>query len=456
VGKTLAEWIVEGEPSEDVHEFNVRRFGPHFAEKHAVAERAREVYKYYYFIRYPNDENEWGRGLRQSALYEHLKKFGAVFGEKAGWERVNYFDPGRPWRRAGADQRSVGWSRMPYFSLVGEEHQAARERVALFDMSSFNKIDVCGPGALALLDHLADNNIDKPIGSLTYTQFLNSRGGIEADLTIARLADDHFRVTSGTAFGASDMGWMLRHAPRDGSVEIRDVTMDHTCLGLWGPKARHVLQKVTRDDVSTAAFPYLSARHIDVEGVRVLAARVSYVGELGWELYFPAEQAVKLWGLLLAAGEEFGIRPAGYKALDTLRLEKGYRYWSGDMTPAETPYEAGLGFCVKLNNRDFIGREALLKAKAKGPRRKLCLVTFDGADHILYGGEAVYADGQVVGRIRGAGYGYTLGKTIGYTYLPMELAKVGLLVKVDVLGEYVTATVAPNLIYDPEGRKIRA
>ena len=467
VGRTMAEWIVEGEPSEDVHEFNVRRFGPHFADRQFCAERAREIYKYYYFIRYPNDENEWGRGMRKSALYDHLKTFGAVFGEKHGWERVNYFDPEQPGRQAGADQHPVGWNRMPYFDRVGEEHAAARERVALFDMSSFNKIDVRGPGALALLNRLADNDIDKPVGSLTYTQFLNTRGGIEADLTIARLADDHFRVTTGTAFGASDMGWIVMHLPgveAEGRppVQVRDVTMDYTCLGLWGPQARAVLQKVTPDDVSNEAFPYMSARHIDIVGaihespVQTLAARVSYVGELGWELYFPAAHAVKLWDALLAAGAGFGIRPAGYKALDTLRLEKGYRAWSSDMTPAETPYEAGLGFCVRLNKGDFIGREALAQAKGKPLTRKLCVVTFDGADPILYGGEAVYSNGQVVGRIRGAGYGYTVGKTIGYTYLPVELAAPGTAVQIDVLGEYVSAVVENDPLYDPEGKKIRA
>ncbi|MBI2976460.1 MAG: FAD-dependent oxidoreductase [Chloroflexi bacterium] len=415
VGRTLAEWVVEGEPSEDVHEFNVRRFGPHFADRQFCAERAREIYKHYYFIRYPNDENEWGRGMRKSALYDRLKALGAVFGEKHGWERVNYFDPGQPGRQAGADQRPVGWNRMPYFDRMGEEHAAARERVALFDMSSFNKIDVRGPGAPALLNRLADNDIDKPVGSLTYTQFLNTRGGIEADLTIARLADDHFRVTTGTAFGASDMGWMVMHLPGAGAdsrppVQVRDVTMDYTCLGLWGPQARAVLQKVTPDDVSNEAFPYMTARHIGIVGaiqakvgaihespvpaihespVQTLAARVSYVGELGWELYFPVAHAVKVWDALLTAGAEFGIRPAGYKALDTLRLEKGYRAWSSDMTPAETPYEAGLGFCVRLNKGDFIGREALAKAKGKPLTRKLCVVTFDGADPNLYGGEAV-------------------------------------------------------------------
>ena len=462
VGKTIAEWVVNGEPSEDVHEFNVRRFGPHFANRQAVAERGREIYKYYYFIRYPNDENEWGRGLRKSALYGRLKNFGAVFGEKNGWERVNYFEAGKPSRQAGADQRPLGWSRMPYFDLIGEEHKAARERVALFDMSSFNKIDVRGPGALALLNGLADNQIDRPIGSLTYTQFLNPRGGIESDLTIARLADAWFRVTTGTAFGASDMGWIIMHLPGDGSVAVRDVTMDYTCLGLWGPQARRVLQKVTRDEVSNEAFPYLSTRHIDIVGairespLQTLAARVSYAGELGWELYFPVEHAAKVWDLLLAAGAEFSIRPAGYKALDTLRLEKGYRAWSGDMTPAETPYEAGLGFCVKLNKGDFIGREALLKAKENGLKRKLCLATFDGADHILYGGEAVYRDGKVVGRIRGAGYGYTVGKTIGYTYLPIELAGVGTVVQVDVLGDYISAVVSPDPLFDPEGSRLRA
>jgi 4-methylaminobutanoate oxidase (formaldehyde-forming) len=456
-GRIIAEWMVGGEPSIDVAEMNVRRFGPHFADKRFVAERAREVYKYYYLLRYPNDENEWGRPMRMSPLVPRLQELGAVFGEKNGWERVNYFEPGKPSRRAGAEYRT--FDRPNYFELVGDEHQAARERVALFDMSSFNKIDVRGPGAFALLQYLADNDINKPIGSMAYTQFLNARGGIESDLTITRLGENYFRVTTGTAYGAQDMGWMQLNLEvledLQGLVEMHDVTMDYACLGLWGPCARKVLAQVTRADVSNEKFPYMTAQRIEINGMPILAQRVSYVGELGWELYMANAGAIQVWDALMDAGKSFGIRPAGYKALETLRLEKSYRYWGADITPAENPYEAGLGFCVKLSKGDFFGREALLKIKARGLTRKLCAIIIDPNCAVL-GGEAVYADGRVVGRVRSGGYGYTRGTNIGYTYLPLELAQLGTPLGVDVLGERVAAQVSADPLYDPKGEKLRA
>ncbi|MFQ5793866.1 MAG: FAD-dependent oxidoreductase [Candidatus Bipolaricaulia bacterium] len=456
VGKIMAEWIVEGEPSLDVHEVNVRRFGRHYADKHYATERAREVYKYYYFLRYPEDENEWGRPLRTSPLYPHLRELGAVFGEKNGWERVNYFEPGRSWRRAGADQRAWGWGRPPYFQQIGEEHRAVRARVGLLDMTSFGKIDVRGPGALALLQRLADNNIDKPAGSLTYTQFLNARGGIESDLTISRLAEDHFRAITGTAFLANDLGWIKTHMPGDGSVTVRDVTDDLACLSLWGPYARDVLQTVTTRDVSNETFPYMSTQAIDVAGVPVWAQRVSYAGELGWELYTPPDQAVGVWDALMDAGEPFGIQPVGYKALESLRLEKGYRFWGADMTPDENPYEAGLGFCVKLKKGEFIGREALLEIKDQGIKRKLCALTLDDDVCMIYGGESVYSHGRVVSYVRSGGYGYTVGKNIAYAYLPLELAEVGTTVKVESFDEHISAQVVAEPLYDPQGTRLRS
>lgn len=458
VGKIMAEWIIEGEPSIDVHEMNVRRFGPHYADPHYRAERAREVYKYYYFLHYPEDESEWGRPLRLSALNPRLQELGAVFGEKNGWERANYFEPGQPGRRAGAEQRAWGWGPPPYFEQVGAECQAVRERVGLLDMTSFGKIEACGPGALALLQRLADNNIDKPVGSLTYTQFLNERGGIESDLTVARFGTEQFRVITGTAFAANDLGWIKMHLPDDGSIEVRDVTGEWACLSLWGPRARDVLQAVTASDVSNQAFPYMTAQTIDLNGLDVWAQRISYAGELGWELYIAPEQAVQVWDTLMAAGQEFGIQPVGYKALESLRLEKGYRYWSADITPAENPYEAGLGFCVRLTDQkgDFIGREALLKIKQAGLTRRLCTLTLGGTPGLIYGGEAVVANGQVVGRIRSGGYGYTVGKNIGLAYLPLALAGVGTEVEIEVFGRRVRAAVASDTLHDPQHGRLRA
>ncbi|MBV7331821.1 FAD-dependent oxidoreductase [Chloroflexi bacterium TSY] len=456
VGKIMAEWIIEGEPSIDVHEMNVRRFGAHYADLHYVAEKAREIYKHYYYLHYPDDEPEWARPRRLSALYPRLQELGAVFGEKNGWERANYFVSGQPWRQAGADQKEWGWGQPPYFEQVGIEHQAVRERVGLLDMSSFGKIDVRGPGALALLQYLADNNIDKPVGSLTYTQFLNERGGIESDLTIVRIADEHFRVITGTAFAARDMGWIKMHVPSDGSVEIQDVTDELSCMSLWGPHARDVLQAVSSSDVSNEACPYMSARTLDIQGISVWAQRVSYAGELGWEFYIAPEQATAVWDTLMEAGQAFGIQPVGYKALESLRLEKGYRYWSGDITPTENPYEAGLGFAVKLNKGNFIGRDALLKIKDEGIAHRLCTLTFGGEPGVIYGGEAVYSNGQVVGRVRSGGYGYTIGKNIGLSYLPIELAELDTAVEIDVFGERIPAEVAPDTLYDPKNQRLRA
>ncbi len=474
IGQIISEWIVNGEPPYDVSELNVRRFGPIYKDRSIATARAREAYKFYYVLRYPHDENETVRGLRLSPLHSRLEALGAAFGEKNGWERVNYFDPGQPSRRMGAEQGQWGWGRPPYFKQVGEEHKAARERAALFDMTSFGKIDVRGPGALALMQRLTDSEADKPVGSVIYTQFLNPRGGIESDLTLTRLADDHFRVVTGSNFVPGDLGWIQMHvgasvgaiheyvgaiheyvgAIHELPVQVREVTDDFATIGLWGPRARDVLQAATKDDVSNAALPYMTARTIHIAGAEVLAQRVTYVGELGWEMYTARDQAGPVWDALMSAGKPFGIVPAGYKCLDTLRLEKGYRYWSGDITPTENPYEAGLGFCVRLSKGDFIGREALVKIKAEGVQRKLCTITMN-PDVVAYGGEAVYVDEKIVGRLRSGGYGFTVNKSIGYVYLPIEISKTGTPLEVECFGEMIRGEVAADVLYDPKGEKLK-
>jgi glycine cleavage system aminomethyltransferase T len=318
-------------------------------------------------------------------------------------------------------------------------------------------VDVSGPGALALLQRLADNDVDRPVGAVIYTQFLNPRGGIESDLTVTRWGRDRFRVTTGSNFVASDLGWILMHMPADGSVDVRDVTDQFACIGIWGPDARRVLQAVTPSDVSNAAFPYMSARPIEIAGAAVGAQRVTYVGELGWELYVDNQHAVSVWDSLLAAGRPLGIEPVGYKAVDSLRLEKGYRYWSTDLTPAENPYEAGLGFCVRLQKSEFVGREALLRIKAEGVQRKLCTIVLavPMSESDLYAGEAVYAGGRVVGRLRSAGWGYTVGKHIGFVYLPPAFSAIGTTLEVEAFGARFAAEVAPDVLYDPAGDRLR-
>ena len=457
MGKLMAEWIIEGEAPMDVYAYKATRFGNYFTDPQYAAERTRESVKYYYAIRFPNDENEWARPHRVSPVYHRTQELGAVFGEKYGWERVLYFEPGRKWRRAGADQKEWGWTKPPYFDRVGDEHKATRERVALFDLTSFGKIEVTGRDALKLLQRVTDSNIDKPAGSTTYTQFLNTRGGVEADVTVSRLSDDVFWVITGSGFIGNDLAWLQMKMQDGDEVSLRDITRDYACLALWGPQARSVLSKVTPDSVSNEAFPYLAGKYIMINGARVWAQRVSYVGELGWELYVPNNRASMVWDLLMQAGKEFNMEVGGYKVLDSLRLEKGYRYYTTDVTQLETPFEGGLGFCVHFDKGEFIGREALQEKKQKGFATKLCTLVLDGEDFTqIYGGEAVYHEGKVITRIRSGGYGYTVKKNILLAYLPMELSKPGSRVKVELLeGKYVAVVTAP-VLYDPKGEKLRA
>lgn len=457
VGRWLTEWMIDGEPSVDLYSFRATRFGKYFTDPLYAAERTRESVKYYYRLRFPNDENEWARPHRLSPLHSRLQDLGAVFGEKYGWERVNYFQPGKMWRMMGADQRNWGWAKPPYFERLRLEHEAARQRVALFDLTSFGKIEVEGTDALALLQRVADNDVDKPIGSAVYTQLLNTNGGVEADLTITRLGEETFWVITGSGFISNDLAWLKMHTQPGEAVEFRDITTEWACLALWGPKARHVLQAVTQEDVSNEKFPYLHAGFIHIGGAKVMAQRVSYIGELGWELYIPSEWASQVWDALIEAGKPHEMEVGGYKVLDSLRLEKGYRYFTADVTPMENPYEAGLGFCVQMEKGDFIGRAALLKIRQAGLERKLCTLVLDGEEYLpLYGGEAIYRQGKVIGRVRSGGYGYTLERNIIYAYLPLELAKTGTRFEVEVFDQRCPAEVSPTVLFDPKGERVRA
>jgi 4-methylaminobutanoate oxidase (formaldehyde-forming) len=459
MGKLMAEWITEGEAPMDVYAYRATRFGNYYSDHVYAAERTKESVKYYYRLRFPHDEHENARPHRVSPVHYRLLEKGAVFGEKFGWERVNYFEPGKPSRRMGEDQRQWGWAKPPFFERMRAEHAATRERVTLYDLTSFGKIEVRGEGALPLLQRLTDSDVNKPVGSAVYTQFLNSRGGIESDLTVTRLGEEYFWVITGSGFIANDLARIQLHVDeKDGEVFIRDITQEYACLALWGPKSRDVLRKVTTDDVSNEAHPYLMTRLININGAKVYAQRVSYAGELGWELYIPYSRANMVWDVLVDVGEEFGMEVGGYKALDPLRLEKGYRYFTADITPMETPYEAGLGFCVHLDKGDFIGRDALVKQKAEGIKRKLCTLVLTDTDEFvqIYGGEAIYHDGKVLTRVRSGGYGFTVKKNILYAYLPVELAKQGNRFVVDLIEGRREAEVTASVLYDPKGERLRA
>jgi len=454
MGRIMADWIVEGDPGLDVWHMDLRRFGAQYRSRRLTLERTHEVYRTYYDLRYPNQEREEGRRLRLSPVYPRLRELGAAFGEKSGWERPNWFETNAP--QGDARRRPRGFAGRFWSPAIEAEHVGTRERAGLFDETSFAKFEVLGPGALDLLQRLCDNDVDRPVGSVVYTSMLNARGGIECDFTVTRLGADRFRIVTGTAFGTHDRGWIQRHLPRDGSVHLLDVTGAYCCVGLWGPRARAILAATTTADVSNAGFPYLTARELAVGRVPALAVRVTYVGELGWELYAPMEYGLELWDTLWEAGRPHGLVAAGYRAIDSLRLEKGYRYWSADITPDDTPYEAGLGFAVKLGKGAFIGREALIRQRTEGLRRKLACLTLDDPAWVALGGEPVRVGDRVVGRVTSGGFGYTVGLSIAYAYLPVEHAVPGGEVAVEFFGEWVPGVVAAEPLWDPKGERIRA
>ena len=453
VGRQMAEWIVEGGPSLDLWHMDLRRIGTYATSGRYVLQRAHEVYSTYYDIVYPMQERTSARRLRLSPMYGQLETLGAVFGEKAGWERPNWFASNQD--RAQVEHPPRGWPARNWSSAIAAEHEATRQRAGLFDVTSFSKLEVVGPGALDLLQRLAANQMDKPPGGITYTQLLNERGGIECDLTVTRLASDRFRLITGAAFGTHDLGWIRQHLPDDGSVYANDLTSSLCCVGLWGPRARDILQRASDDDVSNEAFPYLTARRITVGAVGVLALRVTYVGELGWEIYAPSEYGHLLWQTLWDAGQDFGVAPAGYHAIDSLRLEKGYRYWSADIHSEYNPYEAGLGFAVRLQKGNFLGREALLRAKEEGLRRKLCCLTLADPTAWALGGEPIFDGNQVVGRVTSGGYGYTVNQSIAYGYLPVEYTPADTPLEVLWFGERIPAVVRREPLYDPANSRVK-
>jgi glycine cleavage system aminomethyltransferase T/glycine/D-amino acid oxidase-like deaminating enzyme len=443
IGRSLAELITTGETELDLYPYRPWRFGPVHRDFRYAAELAREAYKYYYYLRYPHDSDEWGRPKRTSALHTRMQDLGAVFGAKHGWERPDYFQPGRPWRRAGADQRSFGFTRPPYFDQLADEHRAFRDRVGIIDMSSFGKIEITGAGALPLLERVAGNLIDRPVGSVVYTQLLEKTGGIAADVTITRLAPDHFRLVTGAGYVNSDLGW-LRLQMRDGDqhVELRESSDDISVIGMWGPHAREVLARVTDDDISEEGFPFMHAHDIRVAGIPVLAQRVTYVGELGWELYVDPAWAGQIWDHLMAAGREFDITPGGYRVLDSLRMEKGYRYYGADMGLLDNPFEAGLGFAVNREKWASIPRKVT---------RRLRTLAIGEEDYLpVYGGEAVRDQTRVVGRLRSCAYGFTARKNLAYAYLPVEIGPGGQ-VQVEVFGRLIPALVTSDAVISRQG-----
>jgi len=446
-GKMMAEWILHGEPSLNLWVVDIRRFGGYHKGVKYVTERTSELYGKHYTMGWPHEEHDSARGIRRSPLYDTLKDKGACFGAKFGWERANWFAP------KGVEPKDIyTFGRPNWDEHVAAEHKAIRERVALIDQTPFSKIEVSGSGAFAYLQSLTANNIDKPVGGLTYTQLCNEKGGIEADLTIGRVAEDRFYLVTGTAFGTHDMDWINRHKPAGDRVHVRDVTSSRGVINVCGPNARKLLERVTDADISHEGFPFGTCRDIVVGYAPVLALRVTYVGELGWELHIPTEYVACVYEALWEAGQDLGVVNAGYRAIESCRLEKGYRYWSTDLTPEETPYQAGLGFCVDLDCGDFLGRDALVKAKADGPTKRLCCFTIDNYVP-MHGGETILRDGEPLGVVTSAGFGHTVGKTIAYGYLPAGESKHDAYV-IEVMGEPYTAMRHTGALYDKKRERV--
>jgi 4-methylaminobutanoate oxidase (formaldehyde-forming) len=454
MGRQMAQWIAGGEPELDLWTMDIRRFGVQYRSGAYTLARTAEVYATYYDIHYPNEERHAGRPLRLSPTYPRLAELGCAFGEKSGWERPNWFES----NAADGDEslRPRGWAGENWSPAIGAESLATRQTAALYDETSFAKIEITGPGALAFLQRMCANDVDRPIGRITYTHMLNRRGGIECDFTVTRLGEDRFFIVTGTAFGNHDLGWIRRHAPQDGSVTVRDVTSSRACIGLWGPVARQILASVTGDDVSNAAFPYLTAREISVGNVPVTALRVTYVGELGWEFYCPMEYGLLLWDTLWTAGRPMGMVAGGYRAIDSLRLEKGYRVWSTDITPEVTPFEAGLGFAVRLVKGEFIGRDALVRAKEEPARYKLACLVLDDPLSVALGNEPVRMGSEVVGRVTSGGYGFAVERSIAYALLAPEASEIGQRGEVEIFGEWVGCTVTASPLYDAESARLRS
>ncbi|NOC92659.1 FAD-dependent oxidoreductase [Ruegeria sp. HKCCD6604] len=456
-GMALAEWVHKGEPPFDLWSADIRRFGrPHF-DTDWVRTRTVEAYGKHYTMGWPHEEHDSGRPCRKSPLYDTLKKQGACFGEKLGWERPNWYADASK-GEVPKDEYSFG--RQNWFDAVGREHKAAREAAVLFDQTSFAKFAVKGPDALAAMNWICANDVDKPVGALVYTQMLNDKGGIECDLTVGRVAHDEFYIVTGTGYATHDFDWINRSIPEGMNCQLFDITSSNAVLSLMGPKSREILAAVTRDDVSNSGFKFGTIRTIGIAGCPVKALRVTYVGELGWELHLPVEYAQTVYDALMEAGRPHGLINAGYRAIESLRLEKGYRAWGSDIGPDHTPFESGLGWAVKLRkNIDFKGRAASEAQKTGGVKKMLACFTVD-PEVVLLGRETIYRNGERVGWLTSGGYGYTVEKSIGYGYIrnangvDAQYVTSGTY-ELDVATQRVPCEVTLQPLYDPQMSRVK-
>lgn len=445
-GRYAAEWLLDGQPSDNMWELDIRRFGD-YAGTTYTARRAVEVYEREYDIHFPEEERPAGRPLKTDPLYDRLAARGAVFGMRSGWERPLWFEQG------GSDRYS--FRRGNWHEAVGRECRAVRSAVGVLDQTSFAKFELSGPGAEAFLDRLCANRLPAATGRLCLTQMCTPRGGIECDLTVTRLAADRFYLISAAATETHDLAWIEGALPDDGSVRLDNVTARLGVLTLAGPRSRELVQAITRADVSREAFPFFSCRDLELGMAPVRVLRVSYVGELGFELHHPLEYQRYLYDLLLEAGEPLGLVDFGYRALESLRLEKAYRLWGADLSADWTPLQAGFERFVAFDKGDFVGREALLAERESGPAWVLSCLVVDADDADAHGHEPIYAGGpQPVAYVASGGYGHTVEASIALAYLRPEHATAGTELEVEILGARRAARVVEQPIYDPGNERL--
>lgn len=449
-GWQLAEWIVEGEPGIDMWDVDPRRFGP-YANKRYTKLKNEEAYEHVFIIHYPFEERPAARPAKTSPSYDRQAALGAVWGQRYGWERANWFAP------EGMEPKEIySFRRTNFFEPVRAECEAVRERVGLLDLTGFSKFEVSGPGAEAFLDGLVANRLPKKIGRIALAHVLTPKGGVKSEFTITRLAEDRFYLISGSAAERHDYDLLWRHMPQDGSVRIDNLSLSHGVLVLAGPRARDVLSKVTDADLSNAAFPWLSGQEILVDVAPVRALRVNFVGELGWELHHPLAYQNTIFDALMEAGKEYGIKLFGMRAMDSLRIEKGYRYWRVDLTTEYSALQAGLDRFIQLNKGPFIGREALVREQQQGIPRRFVTLAVDVRDADPLGNEPVYQNGQMVGRTTSGAYGYAVKKSLALAYVSPEVAAPGTKLEVEILQERFPAEVIPESPWDPENTRLRA
>ena len=456
-GMAIATWIVNGYPEEDLWPVDVRRYNPWQNNLKYIEERVNvESVGNLYADHFPFKQPTSSRNVLKTPIHDRLAAMGACFGVVSGWERANWFAP-----QGVAPEYEYDWGRQNWFDYSAAEHMNIRNNVGIYDLTSMGKFLMQGRDAQDVLQKICANDVAQPAGKVVYTQMLNERGGIEGDITVTKMAENKFFIVTAGATTTRDFDWITRHTPDEAHAVLTDVTWSYTMLGVMGPKSRDLLSKITDADLSNEAFPFATAKEIHVGYAQAFAVRMSFVGELGWELYIPTPFAQGIFDELIAAGEEFDLKMCGLHAVDSLRLEKGYRHWSSDITPDTTPYEAGLGFAVKLGKDDFIGREALIRQKEEGLKKKLVMFTIDDPEPLIYHDEPIFRNGRLAGENTHGAFVHKIGRSMGMVYLSSDAGITDDWImdgnyEIEVEDKRYPITIHLKAPYDPEGQSLKA